>query len=223
MVTMLTVRMLSSSFMNHWLETSKKNLIPLSEADDFYAALKEWSFTGEVLDHDDDDEIKCELCEHPELKQHFRIKNKNTNRELLVGSSCILRFDEIEILDSFNVLIQGSEERRSHLEKALKERLLDSMLEPIRKLWRLETKNQYLIGNFGKALKDGYGLSPIELLFLFERLQAEGISYNPRRYKLSLRHHEEQAQLARFKPDQVSMIKLAFSTQQRKKYAKLLS
>ena len=209
--------------MNHWLETSKKNLIPLSVAEDFHAALKEWSFTGEVVDYDNDDEdIDCELCEHSDLKQHFRIKNKNTDKNLLVGSSCILRFDDIEILNESNIAITDKTERKVHLEKALKERLVDSMLEPVRKLWKLESKNQYLIENSGKALKRGEGLSPIEMVFLFERLEAKEIPYNPKRYKISLRHLEEQKQLTRLKSEQLMKIKPTFSLQQRKKYSKLL-
>ena len=209
--------------MNHWLETSKKNLIPLSVANDFHAAWKEWSFTGEVVDYEDDyEEIDCELCEHSDLKQHFRIKNKNTDKELLVGSSCILRFDDIEILNESNVAITDKTERKSHLDKVLKERLLDSMLEPVRQLWKLESENQYRIGNLGKALKSGYGLSPLEMVLLFESLEAKAISYNPKRYKIALRHIEEQNQLARLKPEQLLKIKPTFSLQQRKRYSKLL-
>lgn len=195
----------------------------MSVADEFYAALKEWSFTGEVVDYDnDDEEIYCELCRHSDLKQHFRIKNKNTDRNLLVGSSCILRFDDIEILNELNVAITNKAERKSQLEKSLRGRLLDSMLEPVRQLWKVESENQYLIENSGKALKRGEGLSPIEMVFLFERLEAKEISYNPKRYKLSLRYLEEQKQLARLKPEQLLKIKPTFSLQQLKKHSKLL-
>jgi hypothetical protein len=60
--------------MNHWLETSKKNLLPLSQASVFAEALSEWLFTGLVLDYDGE-EIECELCEHPDLAHHFEIQH----------------------------------------------------------------------------------------------------------------------------------------------------
>ena len=60
---------------NPWLEKSKLNLIPLSLADEFVEALKEWAFTGEVQDYGDASE-DCELCEHSELRYHFEIKNE---------------------------------------------------------------------------------------------------------------------------------------------------
>ena len=77
--------------MNHWRKTSEKTILPLSRAKLFSDALKEWFFTGEVFDYDHHEEINCELCNHPELNQHFKIENRCTSKTLLVGSSCILK------------------------------------------------------------------------------------------------------------------------------------
>jgi hypothetical protein len=63
--------------MNHWLETSKLNLLKLSQSKDFKQALTEWQFTGAVIYYEDEDNIKCELCElceHSDLSNHFEIK-----------------------------------------------------------------------------------------------------------------------------------------------------
>ncbi len=55
---------------NPWLEKSKLNLIPLSLANEFKEALKEWTFTGEVQDYGDAS-VECELCEHPRVRAYF--------------------------------------------------------------------------------------------------------------------------------------------------------
>ena len=120
--------------MNHWLETSKKNLLPLSQASAFAEALSEWFFTGLVLKYDGE-EIECELCEHPDLAHHFEIRNNYNNNRLLVGSSCILKFTEINVRDTFGRLITDPDERKFYLEEALREKLIEIMLEPLRRLW----------------------------------------------------------------------------------------
>ena len=80
---------------NPWLKKSEQNLIPLSISNDFSGALKEWFFTGDVEDHLGE-LVECEMCEHPELRYHFEIKNRLKENVLWVGSSCIERFQEIE-------------------------------------------------------------------------------------------------------------------------------
>ena len=83
--------------MNVWLNNSVKNLLPLSEnKKDFNVALKEWFFTGEIIDHEDAIEV-CQLCEKDELRYHFEIENGLRNK-LWVGSKCIEKFD-ISVFD----------------------------------------------------------------------------------------------------------------------------
>jgi len=97
--------------MNHWLDTSKRNLVPLSKSISFTEALREWLFTGNVYDYDDGD-IECELCEHPDLSHHFEIRNTLNDNRLLVGSSCILKFSEITIRDALGQEVTDLDERK---------------------------------------------------------------------------------------------------------------
>lgn len=206
--------------MNHWLETSKRNLIPLSQAESFSEALKEWLFTGLVFDYDGD-EIECELCEHTDLVHHFEIQNTlNTNR-LLVGSSCILKFSEINIHDSLGREITDPEERRYYLEDALQKKLTEIMLEPLRRLWLKDKKYRSEIEPKAKTLKRGDGIPPQQLLFLFMRMDELQISYTASRYKVSLRSYQEQGELSLMSEAHLKKIKPALSSPQLKKHAHL--
>lgn len=206
--------------MNHWLETSKRNLVPLSQAESFTEALTEWLFTGLVLDYEDD-EIECELCEHPDLSHHFEIRNTQNSNRLLVGSSCILKFSEINIRDTQGRDITDSDERKIYLEDALQKKLIETMLEPLRKLWLKDKERRDEIAPKAKQLKSGSGISPQELLFLFQRMDALQIQYTPSRYKVTLRSYQEQGELSLMSKAHLRKIKPALSISQLKNHARL--
>lgn len=211
-----------TSNVNHWLQTSRKNLIPLSQASTFNDALSEWFFTGQVIDYDDE-EIECELCEHPDLTHHFEIQNSLNKNQLLVGSSCILKFSEINIHDTFGHAITDPDERKFFLEEALREKLLELMLEPLRSLWRKDRDNQKEIATKAKQLKMGVGISPKALLFLFLRMDAFQIAYAPNRYKISLRSHDEKLELSFMSKIHLLKIKPSLSSAQLKSRADLFA
>ncbi|GGP24188.1 hypothetical protein [Silvimonas amylolytica] len=202
--------------MNHWLEKSKENLLPLSVASSFGEALKEWFFTGVVFDRGDED-IFCELCEHPDLASHFEIKNRHKHNILLVGSSCILRFQDIEILDKAGVAITDDNERKSALDKALRDKIIESSLESLRDLWRSDIQNRRKIAELGIAVKNGEALHPEDLLFLFDRMNQLNVEYLATRYKISLRSDNAKYQLAGMSDSEIKKIWPALSNQQKAK------
>jgi hypothetical protein len=208
--------------MNHWLETSRRNLLPLSQATSFTEALREWLFTGLVLDYDGED-IECELCEHPDLAHHFEIRNTKNASRLLVGSSCILKFSEINIRDSFGREITDPEERKVYLEDALQKKLTEIMLEPLRELWLKDKELRKEIEPKAKQLKMGAGISPQELLFLFLRMDAYQIPYTAARYKVSLRSYQEQGELSLMSRPHLGKLKPALSAAQLKSHARLFA
>ncbi|SFN51774.1 hypothetical protein SAMN05421738_1144 [Algoriella xinjiangensis] len=109
--------------MNRWSEIAKKNILTLSKnKNNFNLALKEWTFSGNIYDHKVAEEI-CELCENENLRYHFEIYNGLGNR-LLVGSSCINRFD-ITVFDKEG--IEVTENKESYLKKALNEKLIEDI------------------------------------------------------------------------------------------------
>lgn len=208
--------------MNHWLETSKRNLVPLSQATSFTEALREWFFTGLVFDYDGED-IECELCEHRDLAHHFEIRNTLNDNRLLVGSSCILKFSEINIRDIFGREITDPEERKIYLEDALQKKLVETMLEPLRKLWRKDKEHRKEIEPKAKQLKVGAGISPQELLFLFLRMENYQIPYAAFRYKVSLRSYQEHGELALMSKAHLRKLKPALSAAQLKSHADLFA
>lgn len=208
--------------MNHWLETSKKKLVPLSQATSFIPALSEWLFTGLVL-HYDGEEVECELCEHPDLAYHFEIRNTFNGNRLLVGSSCILKFSEINIRDASGREITDPDERKVYLEVALEKKLTEIMLEPLRKLWLKDKEHRKDIEPKAKQLKIGAGISPQELLFLFLRMEVHQIPYAAGRYKVSLRSYQEQGELALMSKTDLRKIKPALSPAQLKSHARLFN
>ena len=75
---------------NTWLLNATKNLLPLSNASDFVNAKKEWVYVG-LIDNEEAD-FDCQLCGHKEIRYEYTIKNKINQNEMIVGSSCILKF-----------------------------------------------------------------------------------------------------------------------------------
>lgn len=207
--------------MNHWLDTSKRNLVPLSKSISFTEALREWLFTGNVYDYDDGD-IECELCEHPDLSHHFEIRNTLNDNRLLVGSSCILKFSEITIRDALGQEVTDLDERKFYLEDALQKKLAEIMLEPLRRLWLKDIEYRANIEAKAKYLKAGSGVSPRELLFLFRRMEFYNIPYTAKRYKVSLRAYSEQRELRQMSHEELHKIKPALSATQVKKYVRVL-
>lgn len=206
--------------MNHWLETSKENLVPLSISESFQDALSEWFFTGLVLDYDGG-EIECELCEHPDLSHHYEIKNKNNKNKLLVGSSCILKFQKISILDENGNLVTEREARKASLDRALKDKLREIMLEPLRKLWLKNKPNRGFIESNAKQLKEGKSVSPKTLVQLFRLMQSQGLAYKPQLYKVSLRSYLDQFEMESMSAADRALILHSLSQQQLKKLQKL--
>jgi hypothetical protein len=85
-------RELHGGYSMSWLDNSRRNLLPLSkERVNFSIALKEWNYTGNYTDLEHE-RSSCELCEHPDIKYQFEIRNSLTSRVLLVGSECIRKF-----------------------------------------------------------------------------------------------------------------------------------
>lgn len=201
--------------MNHWLENSIRNLVPMSKSTDFTEALGEWFFTGAVEDYGgEDDEIYCELCEHPDLAHHFEIRNSFTENSLLVGSSCILKFSSIEIRDETGRLVTDRAERESRLKQALRKRIIESGLEPLRKLWQKDRANRSGIQYLASNLKNDSGIEPDELLFLLKQMDSFGITHSSKNYKINLRSAFEKAQILKMSVTSLRSVLPNFSKEQ---------
>jgi hypothetical protein len=83
--------------MQKWLEIATENILLNSvNKIDFNSAKEEWLITEKVIDNyviDCNDLPCCELCCHEKLRWQFEIQNKLNGNKLLVGSTCITKFD----------------------------------------------------------------------------------------------------------------------------------
>jgi len=209
---------------NPWLKKSKQNLIPLSISNNFSDALKEWFFTGDVEDHLGQ-LVECEMCEHPELRYHFEIKNRLKENTLWVGSSCIERFEEIEVFDENGVRLITEESRKKELKRQLKKRLEELMLQPLRDLWKTYPKGSEQRDQILKAVqhyKKQSGFTPRDLLLLFSRLEKKNIAYESKRYKLSLRSEYNKSFVSVLTKKELNKLHPCFSREQLKKNQELL-
>ena len=86
------------------------NILPLSQAGTLPEAFKEWHFDGETEDHEQAIEV-CELCNQEQLRYHFKIVNRHTNKDLWKGSKCICfapGLSEALFLERIKILSVGS-------------------------------------------------------------------------------------------------------------------
>ena len=94
-----------------WAQRSAANLLPLSvEQRQFPVALHEWVYAGDMYDMERPAGT-CELCEHPDIRYHFKIVNRHNGNEMLVGSECINRFG-ISATDPLGNILNVEESRR---------------------------------------------------------------------------------------------------------------
>ncbi|MGL1959110.1 MAG: hypothetical protein OCD00_17565 [Colwellia sp.] len=208
---------------NPWLEKSKENIIPLSLSCIFNEALGEWYFTGDVEDHGEAT-MECELCEHPELRYHFEIGNKNNNNSLWVGSSCILKFQEIDVFDEDGNELRSELDRKEQLNKELKKRLEEKLLDPLRNLWRIQTNILYRkeVERIVEKYKKNSAFQPDELVWLFTEMKKNDIGYDPKRYKLTLRSHYDKSALKLISIEQLRLIHPCFSVEQEKRFKNII-
>ena len=172
--------------MARWRNKAIVNLLENStEKNDHSIAAKEWAFSGEVIDHFVSNKV-CQLCEGKNLRYHFKIKNKTINNsELLVGSSCIKKFD-IAVFDENGKEIFGSK-KSSFLQKKIEQKKQELMLEQIRSLWRVANPEEKdAIEYYVHEYKNKTGFSPDDLFDLFSLMEQYNTEFTKVLFKVSL-------------------------------------
>lgn len=204
--------------MNFWVKNSIKNLLPLSEEkNDFKLALQEWFFSGEIIDYGDSRE-NCQLCEKDELRYHFEIKNK-LNNSLWVGSSCIEKFD-ITIYDDYG--IEVTENKNAYLQNQARikhvKNVFSALLKTGSKGQTSGKPNKELDNHCVNKFNLEGKLDARMLNYLFKRFDEEGIFYEKRFFKISLKSEESKEKLLKLSLEQFDRIKKALTIPQRKFY-----
>ncbi len=204
--------------MSRWRDTSIRNLLEHStEKTDHTIAAKEWEFTGKVIDHYVSDKI-CQLCEGENLRYHFEITNNIcNNRSLLVGSSCIQKFN-IAVFDESGVEIFGNQ-KSSFLRKKIEEKKQELMLEQIRTLWKKSTPEEKdLLEYYVNSFKRKNGFRPDDLRDLLSLMEKHGIEYTPVLFKVALRSQFELSSLVNMSDQGRKSIFPCLSVAQKKRF-----
>ena len=186
------------------------NILPLSIAGTLPEAFSEWFFTEYTIDHESAEE-DCELCNHEELRYHFEIKNRHTEHSLMVGSSCILKF-QLQVFDNGVLLDESGTERKL---EALKNKMrLESCINALIKAAAKES-NEILKNALAFYRKNKY-LTPKFAFVVLWRLQVNNIDHSPSFFKISLNKDKYKRDLATMETSRVHLIWPALSSSQRK-------
>ena len=200
-----------------WRNKAQKNLLLKSiEKSDHLLAAEEWEFTGNVIDHEVTDRT-CELCEGENLRYHFEIKNKDNNNELMVGSTCITKFD-ITIWDDQGNEILGSSKKNTFLNKEIQKKKREFVLNALRGIWRKSKGGvRYEVESLGKIYKEGKALSPDHAIRLIKILQRNDVLIPSSSVKVGLRDHYAIYQaLSLVKEDQLLLLSFLTSPQKKR-------
>jgi hypothetical protein len=205
--------------MSRWRNKAITNLLKNSkENTDHAIAAKEWEFTGTVIDHLTSNH-RCQLCEGENLRYHFEINNKiKQENSLLVGSSCIKKFD-ITVFDESGKEIFGSQ-KSSFLKNIIDQKKQELMLDEVRSLWKVSTLEEkktieYCINEY--KIKNCF--SPNELNKLFSLMKKHEIDFTQVLFKVSLRSQFELNRLLNMPDYERSRILPCLSVHQKKRFS----
>ncbi len=215
---------------NYW-EKVKKTLFEYSnEQKDIDKARMEWRYFGDVEDNRTEGsefsrEINigeypnCELCEHPNIRYSFIIRNLENENELKVGSECINKFIEV---DEGGDIIKNPIEKRKAIKKSVTKMVKDKKTKEIIKNINEIRKNDetFDTNNFFKRIdtNKGFTLKQMNLLlFLFKKYK---INYNLYNYKINFKKKREKAQLLELKNWQFEQLKPLIPSKFQEEYNK---
>ena len=205
--------------MARWRNKSIQNLLQFSvENNDHTVAAKEWRFSGNVIDHCVANQI-CQLCEGENLRYHFEISNKTKEVSLLVGSSCIKKFD-ISVYDHEGNELFGAQ-KDSFLKKKIQEKKQELLLEQLRLLWNKSSQDEREeIEFYVNDYKQKKGFSPEGINFIFSQMDKHHVEYTNVLYKISLRSQFELLSLVNMSATEQEKILPCLSVSQIKRLSK---
>ncbi|WP_323160638.1 hypothetical protein [Pseudomonas fluorescens] len=195
--------------MNAFSERVSANVLPYSISKSLPDALKEWSVTDVMKDHEHATET-CELCDHEALRYQYEIVNVFTRNTLWVGSSCILRFG-VSVLENGVVLSKKSAERK--LDRLLQSTRQATCIRSLERLAKAES-DERLVSALNYYRKNAC-LTPKFAVMVLWRLGVAKIDHSPTFFKISLRRDLHKQHLREMKLGSVHLIWPALTSAQR--------
>lgn len=182
-----------------WEARAAANILPLSrEQRTLGVALREWRYSGSFHDLEEPSE-DCELCNHPDIRYQFEIRNLYTEHALLVGSECINRFgivgtdEQGRALDAADTRRKLGRDRRQLIEDARRRSVVNSLVG------LSYADHEFAIHSFIDYLQTHGAFTPRQLSTLLWRLEKHRIPHKSADFKLTIRRNRERAQLREMK------------------------
>ena len=186
------------------------NILPLSQAGTLPEAFKEWYFDGETEDHEQAIE-ECELCNQEQLRYHFKIVNRYTNKDLWIGSQCILKF-KVAVYEDDQLL--GEKETKKKLDALIKQMRFESCMSALQRL--VQKENNDILDNALDFYQKNKYLTPKFAFVIFWRLETHRIDHNPSFFKISLKKDKYRKDFRDMEIRRVHLIWPALTVSQRK-------
>ncbi|WP_339872979.1 hypothetical protein [uncultured Brevundimonas sp.] len=203
-----------------WAQRAARNLLPLSrEKSDLAVALREWRYEGGFYDLELPEET-CELCDHPDIRYQFEIRNRFIDSRLPISSECINRFgisatgEDGEDLDAAGTRKKVGRDRRTLVEEARKKRVITALVT------LSQADDQFTILSFIDYLKDRGAFTPKQLTILLWRFEKYRVPFGVRDFKLTIRRDREKVQLMEMADWQIERLLPAMSVSQRSSWRK---
>ncbi len=197
-------------------ERVRENILPLSVANTLPKAFEEWYFAGDTIDHEEAVE-DCQLCDHEQLRYHFKIANEYTNKTLWVGSQCILKF-QVTVYDDYGRTLNEKESKKK-LNKLLEKMRIDSCIKAL-DIVAKKTNSKILISALN-YYKNNKFLTPKFAFVVFWQLQKNRIDHSPSFFKISLKKQMYKDDLEEMQTERVHFFWKALTSSQRKIAIKL--
>ncbi len=200
-----------------WIERVEENLCPLSVSSNVAEALEEWFYTGDAFDLEKPVET-CQLCNHPDIRYQFLIRNEHTEHELLIGSEFITKFGIAAVdkwgsrLDEEATHRQVRSDRNKLISDA-KKRAVANVLVAL-----AGQDDEFDIESFITYVRDRGAFTPKQLSLLIWRLDKYNIEYNKADFKLTARRDREKRQLLQMEDWRVKKLWPCMSSSQRQAY-----
>lgn len=199
-----------------WAQRAARNILPLSrERSDLAAALREWRYEGGFQDLEAPD-ADCELCDHPDIRYQFEIRNRFTDARLQIGSECVNRFgisatgeDGVD-LDAAGTKKKVSRDRRALVEAARKRRVINALVA------LSHADPDFNITSFIDYLQDRGAFTPKQLATLLWRFQKLSVPFEVRDFKLTIRRDREKQQIIEMQDWQLERLVPAMSPAQKR-------
>jgi hypothetical protein len=208
-----------------WLDKATENLVRLSSGvRDFDEARREWRVNDRVIDNyrpgiGADDLPSCELCLHEKLRWQFEIENAINGKRMLVGSSCVRKFD-----------FPLRSETPSFFSGKIRDGILDSRVREIKKGYVRDRLDALLAavgpwtGDLGdireRWLKIGR-FSPAEAVSVIAACAGRGISLDGVELSVSLRSLEDRLEVLRLGDDDYESLSSQLDESQRARCAEI--